>query len=108
MIASNRQKDAPSIRFEQPLEARLLSCDGAVICECSVLDLSESAARLKIAAPVAHPAEFFLLLSTFGRPVYRRCLRDWSEGALMGVTILNGRRSLRPVAKVAREEKHIP
>jgi hypothetical protein len=107
MVAFNSSKDASCVRFEQPLQARMISCDGAFICECQVLDLSEQGARLNIAAPVAHPAEFFLLLSSFGRPVFRRCLRDWSQGTLMGVTLFNKRVKLRSVAKVVREEKHI-
>jgi hypothetical protein len=95
MFAVDRRKDASRVTFEQPLQARLVTCDGAFICECQVIDLSEKEARLKVDGKAALPEEFFLLLSSFGHPVYRRCLRQWTRGTSIGVAFFSARLSLR-------------
>jgi hypothetical protein len=45
---------------------------------------------ISVASPAAEQAEFFLVLSSFGSPVFRRCRRAWVDGALMGVAFRKG------------------
>jgi hypothetical protein len=63
-----------------------MAIDGTWCRECQVIDVSETGARIGLVGAVADLREFFLLLSTFGNPVFRRCRREWVDGKQMGVS----------------------
>ena len=60
--------------------------DGSWCVDGQLIEVSETEARIRMTCPVAKDAEFFLLLTTFGEPVFRHCRRRWVNGALMGVS----------------------
>lgn len=86
MSINELRRSAPGVRFEQPLEVRAMAIDGTWCRECFLIDVSETGARIELTSPAANLTEFFLLLTTFGNPVFRRCTRSWIDGLLIGVT----------------------
>jgi hypothetical protein len=105
VIAAERRKGAPRVKFEQPLDVRVMSIDGTWCREAHLIDASETGARIELTSPAADLTEFFLVLTAFGSPVFRRCKREWVDGALMGVSF---RRDAaiglkKPLAQVRRD-----
>jgi len=88
--ALNNRRRALRVQFEKPLAARVMAIDGTWCRDCHLLDVSESGARIMLEGPAADLNEFFLLLSSFGPPVFRRCKRAWVDGAQMGVAFQRG------------------
>jgi hypothetical protein len=85
MITKERRQGEKRVRFEHPLDARVMAIDGTWRRECRLIDVSENGAQIELASPAPELKEFFLLLTRFGHPVYRRCERQWIHGTLMGV-----------------------
>jgi hypothetical protein len=81
----NRRKGAPRIQFAIPIDGMMMAIDGTWCRKCTVIDISESGAQLCVEAAAASIAEFFLLMSRQGQPVFRRCRRVWNKGERMGV-----------------------
>jgi PilZ domain-containing protein len=101
---NERRKSAPRVKFERPLDARAMAIDGTCCRECRLIDVSETGARIEMTSPAAGLTEFFLLLTTFGNPVFRRCTRSWVDGVLMGVTFQKdpiGEKSLKELRREA-------
>jgi hypothetical protein len=98
-----RRKSAPRVRFEEPLAVRAAAIDGTWFRECLLIDISETGARIELTSPAAGLTEFFLLLTTFGNPVFRRCKRRWVDGLLMGVAFLKGPVGEKPLKELRRE-----
>jgi PilZ domain len=86
----DERRRAHRVQFEKPLDAKIMAIDGTWCHECQLLDVSESGARITLASPAAGLMEFFLVLSSFGIPVYRRCKRAWVDGPQMGVAFQKG------------------
>ncbi len=86
----DERRGAARVQFERPLDAKVMAIDGTWRHECQLLDVSESGARITLACPATDLTEFFLVLSSFGSPVYRRCKRAWVDGAQMGVAFQKG------------------
>jgi PilZ domain len=84
-VRTNRRKDSSRIRFEPPFKARLMAIDGTWHRECCLIEVSDTGAQLSIDGPTLLGEEFFLLLSSVGRPVFRRCRRVWVNGGRTGV-----------------------
>jgi PilZ domain len=101
-IYDERRKEF-RVQFETPLEARVMAIDGTSFQECLLIDLSESGARITLASPAPELTEFFLVLSSFGPPVFRRCRREWVDGPLMGVSFLKGPVAEKALATLRRE-----
>jgi hypothetical protein len=104
MSINERRKSAPRVKFQSPLDARAMAIDGTYCRECRLIDVSETGARIEMTSPVAGLTEFFLLLTTFGNPVFRRCSRSWVDGVLMGVTFQKdtiGEKSLKELRRQA-------
>ncbi len=66
-------EQAPCVNFETPRLGKLVAIDGTSCRDCEILDLSQTGAQLRIDASLGNAHEFFLLLSSFGKPVFRRC-----------------------------------
>jgi hypothetical protein len=87
----NERRKHPRIQFEKPLDAKIMAIDGTWCRNCQVLDVSEHGARITLEGSAANLIEFFLLLSAFGSPVYRRCKLAWVDGSLVGVAFEKGK-----------------
>jgi hypothetical protein len=86
VITAERRTGAQRVKFERPLDVRVMSLEGTWCWESRLIDLSETGARIEFTSPAADLTEFFLVLTTFGPPVFRRCKREWINGVLMGVS----------------------
>ncbi|MEA2863795.1 MAG: hypothetical protein QOC84_1751 [Bradyrhizobium sp.] len=74
------------VQFEPPLQVAVMSIDGTWSAEAVLLDISAKDARIRSPILRAELPEFFLMLTRFGNPVFRRCTRTWINGPEMGVT----------------------
>jgi hypothetical protein len=90
MTFNKLREEETRVQFERPLDARIMAIDGTWCGECLLIDLSETGAQIKLTGPAADLAEFFLVLSFFGNPVYRRCKRASVRGPLIGVFFQKG------------------
>jgi PilZ domain len=82
---NERRKGAPRVVFERPIDGRMMAIDGTWCRNCTVIDVSDTGAQLCIETTAATTDEFFLMLSGYGQPVFRRCKRVWTKGDRMGV-----------------------
>lgn len=74
------------VHFEPPLEVKVMSIDGTWCAEAVLIEISANDARIRSPIIRAELPEFFLMLTTFGNPVFRRCTRAWVNGPEMGLT----------------------
>jgi hypothetical protein len=82
-----RRRGAPRVEFDPPIKAQMMAIDGTWARDCSVIDMSETGAQLECEGSLAGVSEFFLMLSSSVRPVYRRCKAVWFNGHRMGVEL---------------------
>lgn len=75
--------------FERGHGATIMAIDGTWGRPCTMLDVSDSGARLSIEGSIEglQMSEFFLVLSTVGK-AYRRCQLAWVNGNQVGVEFL--------------------
>jgi hypothetical protein len=80
------QRKANRVVFEKGFAANMMAIDGTWRRPCTMLDVSETGARLSIDGSMEGLAlkEFFLVLSTVGK-AYRRCELAWVNGNEAGV-----------------------
>jgi len=83
---SERVNNAPRVKFERPLEVSVMAIDGTWHRESFLIDVSDTGAEIEVTGHALEPTEFFLMLTSFGTPVFRRCKRDWVNGARVGVS----------------------
>jgi hypothetical protein len=107
MATNERRKSASRVRFERPLAVRAMAIDGTWCRGCLLIDVSESGARIELTSPAAELTEFFLLLTAFGDPVFRRCTRKWVDGTLMGVAFNRGAIRDKPLPELRREAEMV-
>jgi hypothetical protein len=103
MTATARRKGAKRVGFENPLDVRVMAIDGTWCIDGQLIDVSETGARISLTSSAAKDREFFLLLTKFGDPVFRRCKRKWVNGTLMGVSFHRGFIGEKPLAQLRRE-----
>ncbi len=77
------------VQFERGLSVYMMGIDGTWRRECTLVDVSQTGARLEIEGSLEglDLKEFFLLLSSTGL-VYRRCRLVRVEGAQVGIEFL--------------------
>jgi hypothetical protein len=80
------KREERCVKFEQPLEIKLMSIDGTRSSEGLLMEISDSEAEILLTGGAAEMSEFFLILTGFGNPVFRRCTRKWVHGAQIGVS----------------------
>ena len=82
-------RKAHRVRLEQRLPVNLMGVDGTWRRSCTLLDISDTGAKLEVDGPVdvLRAREFFLLLSSTGL-AYRRCALVWIDGAQIGVNFI--------------------
>ena len=83
------QRKAFRVIFEKGFAANMMAIDGTWRRPCTMLDVSDSGARLSVDGSVEGIAltEFFLVLSTMGT-AYRRCHLVWVNGDEVGVQFI--------------------
>ena len=77
-------------RFSQGHGMRIVGADGKWECPCTMVDISEAGARLRLAiqVPGLDLSEFTLLLSKTGE-ARRKCAMVWQDGDYIGVRFLD-------------------
>jgi hypothetical protein len=91
----------------QPLDRRAwlhAEENGALIVECTIINMSETGAKLVLKGAADLPEQFILRLSADGR-VARKCRIAWESGSEMGVQFVarlvrepgTGRQEVEPV-----------
>jgi hypothetical protein len=66
------------------IKGKLVPGGGLPTRECTVIDISDTGAKLAVDAPHEIPDDFTILLSAHGHP-YRRCHLVWRSAAHVGV-----------------------
>ncbi|MDR3489363.1 MAG: PilZ domain-containing protein [Bradyrhizobium sp.] len=103
MLATERRKGAKRVEFENPFDVRVMAIDGTWCIDCQLIDVSETGARIRLTGSTAKDIRFFLLLTKFGDPVFRMCIRRWVNGTLMGVSFQRDFIGAKPLAQLRRE-----
>lgn len=83
-----------------------MTIDGAWSGESLLVGVSEYDAQIMVTDHVAKLTEFFLVLTSFGNPVFRSCKKEWIDGAMMGVSFrrtIIGMRSLEDALRDAEQ-----
>ncbi len=86
MMKTNEENDPLRVKFERPLEVKLMAIDGTWYRDSFLIDVSDTGAEIEVTGHGPELTEFFLMLTSFGTPVFRRCKRDWVQGARIGVS----------------------
>jgi hypothetical protein len=102
-ISIERRKGAKRIKFENPLEIRVMAIDGTGCRDGQLIDLSETGARISLTGPPGNDIEFFLVFTSFGTPVFRRCKRRWIDGTVMGVSFSKDVVGVKPLAQLRHD-----
>jgi hypothetical protein len=79
------RRNSKRVQFEEAINVTMMAIDGTWARECLLIDASDSGAQLSVKSSLPSTDEFFLLLSSVGVPVFRRCKRAWVEGDRIGV-----------------------
>ena len=80
------KRKAHRVVFEKGFAANMMAIDGTWRRPCTIMDVSDTGAKLTIDGPIDGIAlkEFFLVLSSMGT-AYRRCDLAWVNGNQVGV-----------------------
>jgi hypothetical protein len=108
MMRTNDQSEAPCVKFERPLEVRVMTIDGTWSGESVLIDISDTGAEIEVTGFAAELSEFFLLLTSFGSPVFRRCKREWVHGARVGVSFNKTNIGLKSLEEVRHKAELVP
>jgi len=87
-VVSNR-RNTSRVNFTRGIEVHIVAIDGTWSRKCTMMDVSETGARLALKASVVGLGlkEFFLLLSSTGA-AFRRCELAWVNGDQIGANFL--------------------
>jgi hypothetical protein len=108
MMIRTNEEDALRVKFERPLEARVMAIDGTWYRESFLIDVSDTGAQIEVTGDAAELSEFFLLLTSFGSPVFRRCKREWVNGARVGVSFKKTNIGIKSLEEVRHEAELVP
>ena len=101
------ENDEPRVKFERPLNITVMSIDGTGCEKGHLIQISDYGALIELTGRAFEWSEFFLLLTGFGNPVFRRCERSWTQGIQIGVKFKGtsiGIKSAKELAEVATRE----
>lgn len=86
---TKNRRTAGRVEFTRGIEVHIVAIDGTWRRPCTMQDVSETGARLKIKGTVErlNLKEFFLILSSTGL-AFRRCELAWVNGDQIGVNFL--------------------
>ena len=75
------------VKFEQPLDARIMAMDGTWSSECLLIDVSETGAQIRLTGPAVNDTEFFSSANEIWRPcipdVYKKMGRRHADGSFI-------------------------
>jgi hypothetical protein len=97
-----RRKGEPRVIFERQLDVWLMTTDGTWSGEGVLIEMSDNGARLKVTGRAASLTEFFLILNSFGPPVFRHCKRVWAHGDQIGVSFNKSNIGINPPLEEVR------
>jgi hypothetical protein len=103
----NDGNDEPNVKFEQPLDIRVMTIDGTRYAEGRLIEISDSGALIELRGHAADQAEFFLLVTEFGNPVFRRCRRKWVQGAQMCVSFKSSNIGIKSSKEIPQERSGV-
>src|ERR1700736_2722559 len=84
VIATECRKGAARVKFENPLDVRVMAIDGTWCRDCQLIDVSETGAQIRLIGPAVNDTEFFLLLTNFCIPdVYKKMGRRHADGSFI-------------------------
>jgi hypothetical protein len=84
MVKFKERRREPRVIFELPLGVRVMTIDGTWTGDCLLIEMTDAGAQLEVTDRAAALTEFFLILNSFGPPVFRHCKRAWVDGNRMG------------------------
>jgi PilZ domain len=102
MVKFDERRKEPRVIFQEPLGVRVMTIDGTWTSDCRLIDMTDGGARLKVTGRAAALTEFFLILNSFGPPVFRHCTRVWVDGDRMGVDFNKARIGFKSLEEVRR------
>lgn len=108
MMMGTNEGDARRVKFDRPLEVRVMAIDGTWYRESFLIDVSDTGAEIEVTGLAAELSEFFLLLTSFGSPVFRRCKREWVHGARVGVSFNKTNIGIKTLEEVRHEAELVP
>jgi hypothetical protein len=88
--------------FELPLGVRVMTIDGTWTGDCLLIEMTDAGAQLRVTDRAAALTEFFLILNSFGPPVFRHCKRAWVDGVRMGVSFNKANIGIKSLEEVRR------
>ena len=94
------RRTAGRVEFARGIDVHIVAIDGTWRRPCTMLDVSETGAKLKIEGTVEklNLKEFFLLLSSTGL-AFRRCKLAWVNGDQIGVNFLKNTEARKKAGK---------
>jgi hypothetical protein len=95
------------VEFDLPIPAKVMSIDGTWSCDALLIAISDTEGEIEARGKAAELAEFFLLLTSFGNPVFRRCKRKWVRGPLIGVNFNNSKIGIKSLEDEIRKEEEL-
>jgi hypothetical protein len=98
------ENDKPHIKFEQPLDIRVMTIDGTRYGEGRLIEISDSEALIELTGHAADQSELFLLVTEFGNPVFRRCKRKRVHGAQICVTFKRTNIGIKSSKEIPQEQ----
>ena len=104
MKTNQIEKNQRRVEFDRPLGVRVMSIDGTWCGDGFLIDISDTEAQIEATGQAAELAEFFLILTSFGNPVFRRCRRRWVRGARIGVGFHKSQIGMKSLEKSLEEE----
>jgi hypothetical protein len=66
VIAPKHRKGAAWVKFENPLDVRVMAIDGTWCHDCQLTQVSGTEAQIRLIGPALDNTEFVLLLTKFG------------------------------------------
>ena len=89
MATTDQRQFGERVIFDRGYAAHMMAIDGTWRRACSLLDVSETGAKMTVEGSIVGLPlkEFFLLLSSTGL-AYRRCELAWVNGEEIGVNFL--------------------
>ncbi len=93
------RRNAKRVRFSTGFNMRIVGRDGSWQRRCTMLDVSDSGARLQVDGSLdgLDLKDFILLLSAIGS-AHRRCDLVWRDGNYIGVRFLHRESAVRQAA----------
>jgi hypothetical protein len=85
-----------------------MAIDGTWSLESVLFEVSDTEAEIEVRGNAGGLGEFFLLLTSFGSPVFRRCKREWVHGTRVGVSFNKTNIGIKSLEEVRHEAELVP